>query len=72
MAPTPSLIYALPQIVIRLWSRMGVGYSANRATTRPKTGMFFTIINRVLAIKSVLLISPNSNNLGKFELTNIP
>ncbi|KAL5454471.1 78 kDa glucose-regulated protein [Paraphaeosphaeria minitans] len=33
------------------------------ATTRPKTEMFFTVINRVLA---------TNNNLGKFELTNIP
>ncbi len=54
------------------WSPMGVDYSANRATTRPKTDMFFTVTNRVLATKPVSLILLNSNLLGKFELTNIP
>jgi heat shock protein 5 len=51
-----------------------VDYTANHATTRPKTGTFFIVINQPLATKpkSGLLIYLNSNNLGKFELTNIP
>jgi hypothetical protein len=72
LAPTSSLADTLPQIVTSLWSPMGVGYSANHATTTPKTEMFFTVINRVLATKPVLLTLTTSNNLGKFELTNIP
>jgi hypothetical protein len=51
---------------------MGVDCSANCATTRAETEMFFTVVNRALAIKFALLIFLNSNNLGKFELTNIP
>lgn len=51
---------------------MGVDYSANHATTRPKSEMFLTVINRVLATKLASLTHINSNNLGKFELTNIP
>ncbi|CAN9087161.1 unnamed protein product [Alternaria alternata] len=34
--------------------------------------MFFSFIDRLLAAKNVLLTLTNSNQLGKFELTNIP
>ncbi|KAJ4988286.1 glucose-regulated protein [Stagonosporopsis vannaccii] len=49
-------------------------FEGERSMTKdkPKTEMFFTVINRVLATKTVSLMHLNSNNLGKFELTNIP
>jgi hypothetical protein len=72
--PTPCCVDTLLRPVTSLWSPTGVDYTANHATTRPKTGTFFIVINQPLATKpkSGLLIYLNSNNLGKFELTNIP
>lgn len=70
--PTPYFRDILPQIVINLWLPMGVDFIVNHANTRPKTGMSFTVTNRVLAIKHVSLTFLVSNQLGKFELTNIP
>ncbi|CAN9088483.1 unnamed protein product [Alternaria alternata] len=43
-----------------------------RTNIHKATEMFFSFIDRLLAAKNVLLTLTNSNQLGKFELTNIP
>jgi hypothetical protein len=49
--------------------------TVNLANTKPKTGMSFIAVNLLLNTSVAVEFFTNStlsNNLGKFELTNIP